>query len=144
MSELYCSHLSSLKMWKQQSTQILREGLQGSILGCTVRKWLENCWAGFLWSHVEEKRERRRWYFSWSMSLTSFACCVLSHFSCVQLFEAQWTVACQAPLIHEIFQARILEWVAISSSGGSFWPRDPTTSLVLAGRFFTTEPPEKP
>ena len=27
---------------------------------------------------------------------------------------------------HGIFQARILEWVAISSSRGSSWPRDPT------------------
>ena len=27
--------------------------------------------------------------------------------------------------VHEIFQARILEWVAIFSSRGSFWPRDP-------------------
>ena len=26
--------------------------------------------------------------------------------------------------IHGIFQARILEWVAISYSSGSFWPRD--------------------
>ena len=28
--------------------------------------------------------------------------------------------------VHEIFQARILEWVAISSSRGSFWIRDQT------------------
>ena len=28
--------------------------------------------------------------------------------------------------VHGIFQARILEWVAISSSRGSFQPRDPT------------------
>ena len=28
--------------------------------------------------------------------------------------------------IHGIFQARILEWVAISSLKGSFWSRDPT------------------
>ena len=28
--------------------------------------------------------------------------------------------------VHEIFQARILEWVAISSSGGSSRPRDQT------------------
>ena len=26
--------------------------------------------------------------------------------------------------VHGILQARILQWVAISSSGGSFWPRD--------------------
>ena len=48
---------------------------------------------------------------------------------------------------HGIFQARILEWVAISSSRGSSRPRDWTrVSCVpcLAGRFFTTEPPRKP
>ena len=33
--------------------------------------------------------------------------------SCVQLFSTPWTVACQAPLSGS-FQARILEWVAIS------------------------------
>ena len=40
-----------------------------------------------------------------------------------------------------ILQARILEWVAISSSRGSSQPRDQTASLVSpasAGRFFTT------
>ena len=43
-------------------------------------------------------------------------------------------------------QARILEWVAISSSRESSWPRDQTcVSCVsaLAGRFFTTAPPGK-
>ena len=30
------------------------------------------------------------------------------------------------PFVHGIFQARILEWVAISSSRGSSWPRDQT------------------
>ena len=35
-----------------------------------------------------------------------------------QLFVTPWTVACQAP-VHGIFQARILEWVAISSPRGS-------------------------
>ena len=28
--------------------------------------------------------------------------------------------------VHEIFQARVLEWVAISCSRGSSWPRDQT------------------
>ena len=40
-------------------------------------------------------------------------------------------------------QARVLEWVAISFSRGSSWPRDQTcVSCVscIAGRFFTTEP----
>ena len=41
---------------------------------------------------------------------------------------------------HAILQARILKWVAISSSRGSSWPRDKThISYVspIAGRFFT-------
>ena len=40
---------------------------------------------------------------------------VLSHFSLVRLFVTLWTVACQAPL-STIFQARMLEWVAVPSS----------------------------
>ena len=49
--------------------------------------------------------------------------------------------------VHENFQARILEWVAISSSRGSPWPRDRTHFSVspgLAGRFLTAAPPGKP
>ena len=43
-----------------------------------------------------------------------------------------------------ILQARILEWVAIPSSRGSPQPKDQTCgSPVLAGGFFTTEPPGK-
>ena len=43
-----------------------------------------------------------------------------------------------------ISQARILEWVAISSSRGSSWPRDRICISCLASEFFTTEPPGKP
>ena len=35
-----------------------------------------------------------------------------------------WTAARQAPLSTGILQARILEWVAVSSSRGSSPPRD--------------------
>ena len=35
--------------------------------------------------------------------------------------------------VHGVFQARILEWVAISSSRGSSWPRD-RTSISCTGR----------
>ena len=37
----------------------------------------------------------------------------------VQLFETPWTEACQAPPVHRILQARVLEWVAIPFSRGS-------------------------
>ena len=46
--------------------------------------------------------------------------------------------------VHEIFQARILEWVAISSSGGLPDPEVEAMSPALAGRFFAIAPPGKP
>ena len=39
--------------------------------------------------------------------------------------------------IHGIFQARVLEWVAISSSRGSSQPRDQIQVSCIAGRCFT-------
>ena len=39
--------------------------------------------------------------------------------------------------VHGIFQARVLEWVAISFSRGSSWPRDQTHVSCIAGRRFT-------
>ena len=41
------------------------------------------------------------------------------------------------PSVHEIFQARILEWVATSFSRGSSQPRNRTQVSCTAGRFFT-------
>ena len=38
---------------------------------------------------------------------------------------------------HGIFQARVLEWVAISFSGGSSQPRDRTQVFCIASRLFT-------
>ena len=57
--------------------------------------------------------------------------------SYVWLFAASWTVASQAPLFMGIFQARVLEWVAMSFSRGSSQPRDRTQVSCIAGGFFT-------
>ena len=57
--------------------------------------------------------------------------------SCVQLFVTLWTVARQSPLSMRFFQARLLEWVAISFSRGSSWPRDRTLVSYIAGRLLT-------
>ena len=50
--------------------------------------------------------------------------------------------------VHGIFQARILEWIAISFCGGSSRPRDQTYGSChiscITGRSFTIEPPGKP
>ena len=56
---------------------------------------------------------------------------------------------CSPPIspLYGIFQPRMLEWVAIYYSRGSFQPRNWTQSSVspvFAGIFFTTEPPGKP
>ena len=54
-----------------------------------------------------------------------------------------WAVARQASLacfhgvLHEILQAKILEWVAIPFSRGSCHPNDWTWVSCIAGRFFT-------
>ena len=73
---------------------------------------------------------------------------MLSRFSSVQLCATLWTVACQAALSMGFSKARILEWVAMTSSRGSSWPRDPTCGVpyvfCITGRFFITEPPKKP
>ena len=62
---------------------------------------------------------------------------------CPTLFNS---MDCSPPgsSVHGILQARILEWVAIPFSRGSSRPRDWTQAFRIAGRFFTTEPPEKP
>ena len=57
--------------------------------------------------------------------------------SCVWLFVTPCTVAHQAPLSMEIFQAITVQWVATSSSMGSFQPRNQTQISGTAGRFFT-------
>ena len=66
--------------------------------------------------------------------------------SCPTLFNP---MDCNPPdsSIHGILQTRILEWVAVSFSKGSSWPRDLTCLFCdscIAGRFFTAEPPGKP
>ena len=54
-------------------------------------------------------------------------------------------VNCSLPSssVHGSLQARILEWLAVSSCRRSSQPRD-GTCVSCFGRFFTTEPPGKP
>ena len=67
----------------------------------------------------------------------------------VKLLSRVWlcdSMDCSLPgsSIHGIFQARILEWVAISLCRGSSWPRDQTPSAALRADPLLSEPPEKP
>ena len=65
------------------------------------------------------------------------ACMRLVAQSCLTLCNL-WTV-CNSPgsSVHGILQARILEWVAMPASRGSFWPRNQTHVSCIAGIFFT-------
>ena len=68
--------------------------------------------------------------------------CMLSHFSSVRLWDP---MDCSLPgsSVHGILQARILEWVAISSSRGSSPPRDRTcVSYIYV--LWQAVPPGKP
>ena len=46
--------------------------------------------------------------------------------------------------VHGILQSRVLEWVAISFSRGSSWPRDWTQISCTAGSCLPSESPGKP
>ena len=71
-------------------------------------------------------------------------CCAALSCSVTSDSATPWTVALQAPLTMVILQARILEWIAMSSSSGSSQPRDQTQVSHIVGRFFTSKPPRKP
>ena len=72
--------------------------------------------------------------------LTCMYAWLLSHFSHVHLFATLRTIALQAPLS----MARVLEWVAMPSSGGSSPPRDWTHDSCTAADTLSCEPPGKP
>ena len=66
-------------------------------------------------------------------------CAVLVLSRCrVQLFATPLIVACQAPLSMGILQAKILEWVAMTSSKESSQLRDQTQVSPIVGGFFTS------
>ena len=80
------------------------------------------------------------WYCLLKMMACMVCVCVSVHAQlCPTLCDP---MDCNLPgsSVHGIFQARILEWVAISFSSGSSWLRD-LVSPALTGWFFTTAPP---
>ena len=103
----------------------------------------------FLWhvSEINQFRAERRvgrtvlWkehkVWSWvqiSASLIISGCTsVMWEFSCVWLFVTPMDY-----IVHGILQARILEWVAITSSRWSSQPRDWTQVSCIVGEFFTS------
>ena len=79
---------------------------------------------------------------SWKVILQMCACLL----NCSDMSDSLWPIGCIPPgsSVHEILQARILEWFAMPCSRRSPWPRDQTWDSCIAGRFFTTKPQRKP
>ena len=77
------------------------------------------------------------------LSLSVFEVRVIFVQSCPTLCNP---MDCRPPgsSVHGISQARILEWVAISFSRGSSWPRDRTWISHIEADTLTSEPPGKP
>ena len=62
-----------------------------------------------------------------SSHVTNISCIqIMRELPRVPLFVTPWTVAPPGSSAHGIFQARMLEWIAISFSRESSWPRDQT------------------
>ena len=70
-----------------------------------------------------------------SLSFSPSNVCVFSQL-CLTHYEPT-DCSPQAPRSMGILEARILEWVAMSSSRGSSQPRDRTQVSHIAGRFVT-------
>ena len=76
---------------------------------------------------------------SWLFTLLHKSVCIFTHqyhLICILFYNhfiaTPWTIAPPGSSVHGIFQARILEWVAISFSRGSSWHRDRTCASCLS------------
>ena len=87
-------------------------------------KILQSFFFSFSFCCVQHIQKKKNHYYMIQQFLSVLCACVLSCFSHVKLCATLWIVACQAPLSLRILQARLLAWVAISSSRGSSQPRD--------------------
>ena len=70
--------------------------------------------------------------------------CMLSHFSCVQLFATLWTLACQASLPLRLSREEYWSGLPCPSPGTLPYPGIESVSLIspaLTGKFFTTSAP---
>ena len=70
------------------------------------------------------------------MTRTLLCACLLSHFSCDQLFETLWTVACQAPLSMGFSRQEYWSALALPSPedlpNPGIKPRSPTSPVFYA------------
>ena len=96
-----------------------------------TREWSERSWLDRESGHLSQLcllQQSQKWYTIISTISCWSCCCCLVAKLCLTLHNL---MDCSAPgsSVHGIFQARMLEWVGISFSRGSYTP-----SLVECGR----------
>ena len=95
------------------------------------------------------------WLSNWTKTTIKSLCVCVCVCVCAELLSCIWLALCDSmdcsppgSSVHGIFQAKILQWVAVSSSKGSFRPRDWThiSYVSCTGKqiFIATEPSGKP
>ena len=132
--------------WKEIPTELSSMGTTSEEM--TTIPEAQQRWIGDRW------KDRRGYKFVIKLPLSFNIYCAkalkislswgISHASNVKMLVARLCLFvipldCSPPgsSVHGILQVRTLEWVAISSSRGSSWPRDWTQVSCIAGRFST-------
>ena len=108
-----------------------------------LRDWKEHALISFLsmWNACGlEKKKSVDKSLVWNLAL----CVCAQLLSCVLLFAVPWTVACQATLSLGFSRQEYWSRWSFPSPGDLPDPEMKLVSPVLAGGFFTTEPPGKP
>ena len=108
-------------------------------------KWSRSVVSNSLWPHgLQPTKLLRPWDFP-GKSMEWVAIAFSIHISIVSSVPQLCPTLCNpmdcilpSSSVHGIFQARVLEWIAISFSRGSSQPRDQTLVSCIANRFFIT------
>ena len=102
-------------------------------VGRSLYSWILAWKISKLLKQMQRLTSKRGWWLWWLLFLLLLCCLV------VKLCDSFQPTDCSPPgsSVHRICQARIMEWVAISFSRGSSWPRDQTWVSCIGRQFFT-------
>ena len=115
----HCKHLCSASHLKSNSK---------------VSKFAHSLFAKSKSEHIESYLLK---YHLLTKTLTELLCVCVSHSVVSNSLQPHGLQPARLPFVHGISQTRILDWVAISFSRGSSWPRDRNQVSCIAGGFFT-------
>ena len=140
MTQWFHSQLYTQEKWKHMSTQKLGyEWMFIAVLliiapkvGTTPNAHQLTCTPiSIQWNAIRLSKGMKHWPMPQTNNRWKHSLCALSSSSCPTLCKP---MDCSPPgsSLHGIFQARILEQVAISYSRGSSWPRDRTCIYCIS------------